>query len=191
MEFYHSYLFPTVCTAFDLTNKYDPDAVVKSIEDSKKDSHALITNGVRSLGNNFLDDHIELKTSIEDCLKTYIQETGVQNLKIAYSWFNIYKNTGYIRPHRHELSVMSGVFYPYVSDFPNAGSFVVESPLSPFKVNELGLNGNTAYNQQRHEWPVKQGLLLIFPSWLQHYSEGNISDKRYAISFDTRTEEYV
>lgn len=186
MNYKHEYLFPTVCSSFDLTNKYDCFSVLESLESSETHTYALWHKGERSVNNNFLDGEQDLKNTISKCLSIHTKEIGIQDLEISISWFTIQSDGGYIKPHRHELSVMSGVFYPYVPNDQDHGSFILESPLSAFKINELHRAG-TAYSLQRQQWTVRQGLLIIFPSWMQHYSEGNCSDKRYSISFDTKS----
>ena len=44
---------------------------------------------------------------------------------------------------------------------------------------------NTEYNVKNVEVPCEQGALYLFPSWLEHYTNQNQTDKRITISFNT------
>jgi ectoine hydroxylase-related dioxygenase (phytanoyl-CoA dioxygenase family) len=43
----------------------------------------------------------------------------------------------------------------------------------------------TFYNAAMMETPCEQGTLVLFPSWLEHYTDDNTTDNRVTISFNT------
>ena len=43
----------------------------------------------------------------------------------------------------------------------------------------------TLYNAVLMETPCEQGTLVLFPSWLEHYTEDNTTENRVTVSFNT------
>ena len=43
----------------------------------------------------------------------------------------------------------------------------------------------TKYNANLMEIPCEQGSLILFPSWLEHYTEDNTTENRVTVSFNT------
>ena len=41
------------------------------------------------------------------------------------------------------------------------------------------------YNCYNQEVPCTQGQLILFPSWLEHYTNDNETDNRITVSFNT------
>lgn len=183
------FLFPTVISVFDLNNsEIDFGNIINKIDEESKSHNGLIKNGVRSQQSKFLDLLPELKNSLNNCVLQYTEELGLLDCAISYSWCNIYQKNGNIKPHRHELSVISGAFYPFADGY--AGQIVFNNPCGVFKINEVTKHF-TEYNRQEFEIDVFPGLLVLFPSWLTHYSENNQAENRYVISFDTTLKEYI
>jgi uncharacterized protein (TIGR02466 family) len=182
------WLFPTVISRFNLTNDIKNfDTIVQSIEDEQPSINLLIKNGYRSNSSSFLNKLPNLKNTIQTCVDQYTNNLGLENCNISYSWCNVYAKNGQIKPHRHELSIVSGVFYARADDF--AGELVFDNPLNMFRVNEISKT-KTEYNTHDFKFNVSTGDLILFPSWIMHYSENNFSDARYLISFDTGIKNY-
>jgi uncharacterized protein (TIGR02466 family) len=177
------YLFPTVVSTFnifsDVSNVMD---IVESIKTESKGYNGLIAKGERSESSRFLEKHPELKSIIQNCIDNYTEELGLIKNKISYSWCNHYSKEGTIKPHRHELSVVSGAYYPFVDGY--GGQLVFDNPCSIFKINEVTKDFNE-YNRQDFRFDIFPGLLILFPSWLTHYTENNQAENRFVISFDT------
>lgn len=177
------YLFPTVVGTFNLFDSAeDIQPLVQSIEQASKGHNGLISNGNRTSSSRFLDDHPHLKTRIQKHIDQYTEELGLIQSTVSYSWCNHYTKNGRIRPHRHELSVVSGAYYPYIDGY--GGQLIFENPCNIFKINEVTKSFNE-YNRQDFSIDVYPGLLVLFPSWLTHSSENNMAENRYVISFDT------
>jgi len=77
---------------------------------------------------------------------------------------------------------VSAAYYPKVDQGSAGLNFV--SPLQPYRMHEL-FNKNTEYNTKTVEVPCEQGVLYLFPSWLEHFSNPNQTDERITISFNT------
>jgi len=177
-------LFPVLVKTYDL-HDYNTEEFTKIpalIDNESKIKNGLIENGDRSKSNFFLKKLPNLQGCIQKCIDDYTSTTGLLSCKISYSWCNVYRKAGHIRSHRHEMSLISGVFYPKI--YGDGGVFAVDNPCNPFKVNEIS-EFQTEYNRQNFELGVVEGMLIIFPSWLMHYTVNNTADLRYIISFDT------
>ncbi len=176
------WLFPTVINLYSLLDTVSTTEVCLQIDKEAPANNSLITNGIRSSASNFLNSLPAVKTAMQKCVDNYTEQLGLFPCEISYSWCNIYSRNGFIKPHRHELSLVSGVFYAGVDN--NSGELVFDNPCQPFKVNEISTK-ITEYNRQHFKFNVVAGDLILFPSWIMHYSENNFSDKRYVVSFDT------
>jgi hypothetical protein len=155
--------------------------IIHSIDQEKLENNALIKNGYRSKTNTFLDRKLWLKQVFQEEINKYVDSYGVIPANISYSWCNKYINNGIIVPHKHEMSIVSGVYYPRI--LGKSSYLKIKNPCNPFKVNEISVK-STKFNMQEFEIPLEENMLILFPSWVDHYSE-NQSEIKYVISFDT------
>lgn len=179
------WLFPTIINVYNLLDSVNVDEINNKIEETEQvDTYYKLFNGKgsRSSSSSFLDNSSVLKDAIQKCVDLYSDQLGLFPCTITYSWCNIYKDGGTIKPHRHELSLISGVFYSKADD--HAGELIFDNPCQPFKVNEISTR-LTEYNRQAFNFKVSAGDLILFPSWIMHYTENNFSSQRYVVSFDT------
>jgi uncharacterized protein (TIGR02466 family) len=182
------WVFPTVISQFNLADDFENfDNITSFIEEEDPSVNMLIKNGHRSKSSKFLEKLPDLKNKIQNCINQYTDNLGLTECEISYSWCNIYSQNGYIKPHRHELSIVSGVFYAKADEY--SGELVFDNPLNMFRVNEISTK-KTEYTTHDFKFGVSSGDLIIFPSWIMHYSENNFSNARYLISFDTRIKNY-
>ena len=109
-----------------------------------------------------------------------------QKGKIANLWINIngYKDSN--RRHHHPESIISGVFYVKVPDKSSKLRFF--HPSVNLMVRDWGLNVDFKCNKYTSSiWEIfpEDGKLLLFPSWLDHEVDQNLSqEKRISISFN-------
>jgi uncharacterized protein (TIGR02466 family) len=105
------------------------------------------------------------------------------NFYISESWANL-NHAGDIHPqHLHPNAVLSGVYY--VSAPEKCGDIIFHDPRRQALVIHPKLKENTDYNSDRHALPPFEGLLAMFPSWLEHSVEANMSGSdRLSISFN-------
>lgn len=110
---------------------------------------------------------------------------GSTKLILQDAWINISEKSSYNRPHVHPNSALSGVFYINTDEasgkivFNNAHSSAARHYGDPFYYSDLFYNHIT--------YTPKNGMLLVFPSWVEHEVEQNQSDiKRISISFNVK-----
>lgn len=97
------------------------------------------------------------------------------------AWGNIHEQGGYNKLHIHREAVLSGVFY--LSRPEGSGAIVLHDPRPgtlfsrPFG---LGIN---KWSELRLAPPA--GTMLMFPNWLEHSVEPNLSqERRYSIAIN-------
>lgn len=144
-------------------------------------SHDDDRNFLLEINKLFPDIYDKLETAIEN----YTSLTGLRKQKIFNSWFNIQQKGSVLKSHLHANCILSGALYINVDDhstrlyFTNPNNFV--------KYFEYNYDTLTDYNFEYFYITPKIGDLVIFPSWLEHGSNGNqnLTDDRTVISFNT------
>ena len=119
---------------------------------------------------------------IKERVDEYCMESGLAPVEIGKSWINSQSENGYVASHRHELSIVSGAFYPIVE--PGSAPLVFDSPIKGPRMSEIH-NVATHFTSDTMEFDPRDGMLILFPSWLYHYSLPNKTAKRITISFNT------
>ena len=181
-------LFPTVVMRFDLTTHPHYDRMLDVVNKTKTEWHAIMKNSESTYNeatpNRWLDKLglEEFKKTIQDCIQEYCAEYGLPPLAIGNSWMNRVGVGGAVRPHRHEVSVLSGAFYPVADE--GSAPLIFKNPLSVYKMYEYA-SDETFYNAAMMETPCEQGTLVLFPSWLEHYTNDNTTENRVTVSFNT------
>ena len=179
-------LFPTTIATFDLSQHPLLDITIRHINNLPTDCHSLLTNNGQSnygYDSNFLYNPVlkGLKETLDDCVDQYCSVNGHLSIQMSNSWFNILKEEQRVEPHRHEKSVVSGALYVEVESESCDLHFV--NPTSLYKMNEL-YSHPTPYNTKFEKINCTKGKLILFPSWLEHYTNTNKSTKRTVISFN-------
>jgi len=146
--------------------------------------------------DSFILQHKELHSLhkfFKECLDSYLSQTIAHNqdevqFYITQSWANYTKGGEYHQMHKHQNSIVSGVFYVQVNENDNityrnydeiAGTQV------PVHIHPVSWN---RYNSNIWSYPVKNGQLYLFPSALQHCVETLPEDTeltRISVSFNT------
>ena len=181
-------LFPTLMKEYDLTDSPGLDAFKKVIfEKGQTSVHGLAVNGRSSHGGfdplNF-EESMPMLQSFMQCLDDYTTESGNWPTIISGSWYNILPKGGFTHRHRHESSVISGAFYVTLPDGDH-GNFYVLSPLQPYMMCMHHIQ-TTPYSTYEFDVDIKENHLYLFPSWLEHGSRENNTDKdRVTVSFNT------
>jgi len=107
----------------------------------------------------------QLKRQFQKRVRKYVGEWnlfrgGKSNLKITESWFNIMREGNSLTFHRHERSIITGAYYPFLPE--GSANLILEG----------------------EEIDLEEGYLYLFPSWAEHGTEENKSRERYVISFN-------
>jgi uncharacterized protein (TIGR02466 family) len=85
--------------------------------------------------------------------------------------------------HIHQRSQLSGVYY--VAAPRGSGDLIFEAPRPPHVAGEPVLLHQTMTNARRMAAIPRDGLLVLFPSWLPHRVAANHTDEeRIAVSFN-------
>ena len=142
------------------------------------------------LFDNFAEDLKDIKTFCEYHLKQYMEEiegidTDIATLRITQSWLNKNKPNESHYQHVHRNSYLSGVFY--FNCLPN-DSIVFDNRLYGFFNNMVfSKKKTTEWNTNGAVVKVKEGDLILFPSWVPHYVTMNKTKdtERISLSFNT------
>jgi uncharacterized protein (TIGR02466 family) len=159
------------------------------IDTSETGKYSLI-NGVSSYNTNreFLF-HPALKDLVREIQLTIneyvLQFEDLEPTVISASWFNVLGNSGVVEKHKHvdswlntKGSVVSGAYYPHVEvgsvplifDFPDKRKLSIK---------------DTQYDTIPFSVESKSGNLILFPSWLPHWTEPNETSERITVSFNS------
>jgi uncharacterized protein (TIGR02466 family) len=108
-----------------------------------------------------------------------------KTLKIKNVWANINRENNFNYPHFHPQSLFSGVYY--VKTEENSGDLVIKRPdIQEHYIDEA----DTEYTQKHFNISPKNGQLIIFPSYLNHFVEQNLSTS-YRISIAMNFDGYI
>lgn len=144
-------------------------------------------NNYFSVDYNILDNLPRLKDIANKKLLKFKEEVCCfkQELYITDSWIAKTIPGGMHGEHTHPNSLFSAVMYLQTPE---------NSPLNFFRVSDLNrdfrfvfeYNNENKYNRNVYSIDVKEGDIVIFPSWLIHYVDINKSNKeRIVLAFNT------
>lgn len=131
-----------------------------------------------------------LLDSIQDHILATAQELhnsiGLDGeLELTKSWFSINRKNSYHGIHHHCPDIWSGVYYLQADQTDATISFMNPNILQtnwPFKAKRLDFND---YNSSEKICKVSGGMLLLFPSYLQHHVAQQVADtERVTIAFN-------
>ena len=181
-------LFPiSLGTISNFVNENERLKLFKYITSVKHEPHGVIRgDGVTTFpGNikfsNFIDKNI--KNRLEDQVNKYGMIYGVgNNLKVNNIWSNIQNSGSILNEHCHPKALISGALYINVNDscsvtFHNPNNYIYFTHIVE----------RTPFSYEWQKIPVKNGDLLLFPSWMRHghHDHVNEMDNRVVISFNS------
>jgi len=101
-------------------------------------------------------------------------------------WCNINGYKDYNISHNHPGCVFSGVYY--VKTPPDCGNIVFDHPaqnVMGYAELDLKFKDYNAYNALTWRLPAQENMMYVFPSWLKHCVDPNLStENRISISFN-------
>ncbi len=107
-------------------------------------------------------------------------------LKLTNLWININNYKDYNIEHSHPNCVVSGAYY-LTSNNSNIVFVHPAAQLMEYDWNFNVINSLNKYNSPNWSINPSQNELLLFPSWLSHRVEPNLSEEnRISISFNLR-----
>ncbi len=162
---------------------------IKNIRTNKNDNkNYSVKNGWQGdLDFNEIESLAILKQKLLPLFKDILKEIAPQkniNFNIK-AWANIQDQIGYNEPHVHPFSLFSAVYYLKVSD--KSGSICFKDPRPGLQNHIFASSSNPPppNNFSSIKIKPKEGLLLIFPSWLEHFTEVNYdSTERISIAMN-------
>ena len=130
----------------------------------------------------------DIKKFCEDELELYLKEIEGADIdhvsvRITQSWLNQTNPQEYQPLHYHLNSYLSGVLY--IKCLPNDNINFHNRMYGLFNNIDLKKK-NTIWNRETNRIGVKEGDLIIFPSWMTHFVDTNETDKeRFTLAFNT------
>ena len=183
-------LFPTLVWKMQLSrDTYEP---INAKIESKLMELAQATPELAANGKLQTDQTLHHLPEFQD-LNNIINgaATGVLDfLKIVYEsleltgcWANISPPGDGHRPHTHPNNYLSGVYYVQTPEGANTISF--DDPRPQTNIIAPATSEITDENAGQIHITTREGLLVLFPSWLQHQVPRNKSQKaRISIAFN-------
>jgi uncharacterized protein (TIGR02466 family) len=143
-------------------------------------------------GLHELDDFREIVDCINDAAESALAylKVGHEGFKITGCWANVNAPGAGHRVHNHPNNYLSGVYYVRTQAGADTINFLDPRPQTAIvrpPVTEL-----TADNTEQVVLKVGDGMLLMFPAWLQHGVDPNRSDRlRVSLGFNVMFSAYA
>lgn len=137
--------------------------------------------------DNIKDINNPLFETIEYWCNSFAANIGLNPVCLDHAWININGKYHCNRLHDHQGSVLSGVYYIKVPK--NSGNINFHHPMKKVISRDWSdaVSNCTPVSSQTWFFEPKPNLLMIFPSWIDHEVEPNLSDEyRISISFNTK-----
>jgi uncharacterized protein (TIGR02466 family) len=140
-----------------------------------------------STGLNDFEEFARLKNMINNVANMVSKELGCdKDIILGKAWASINPQNASNQIHDHPASLLSGVYYLKVPEPVSPIVFYDPRPVKMFLSPEFERRND--YSSDITAFDPKEGLLLIFPSWLKHSVEPNMSEEdRISISFNYKT----
>jgi uncharacterized protein (TIGR02466 family) len=183
-------LFPTPVVVINIGRDFTKDELLL-IEDipMRRTVQNHQSKDLCLFDNWFAEGLKDIKKFCEYSLKNYLEniegvDTDLATLRITQAWLNTTKPNEMHQPHLHPNSYLSGVFY--FRCLPNDNINFNNRMHKMFNNMELPLKKSTPWNATGYKQNVKEGDLIIFPSWIPHFVNTNETKKeRISLSFNT------
>jgi uncharacterized protein (TIGR02466 family) len=161
--------------------KNDPEGIVKS---NFIGWHSKDFNLNDQTSKNFIQ---AIKKNINTALSDMNWDLSKQDVKIKSLWAIVNEEGAFNQRHHHGNSDISAAYY--VSAYDNCGEIVFYDPRpAPVYKHPISKNPNIL-NASVNSIKPEEGLLVLFPSYLEHSVNPNKSKhKRIVISFNISLE---
>ena len=157
--------------------KKDSDGVIKS---NFKGWHSKNFDMKDAEPKNFIE---EIKTNINTAINDMDWDLQTQEVKISNMWAIINTKGSLNQKHHHSNSDLSAAYY--VSAEKNCGDIIFYDP-RPARVYKHPISKTpNILNATINSISPEPGMLILFPSYLEHSVNPNLSEyKRIVISFN-------
>ena len=183
-------LFPTLVWKIQLRAEvHDPiDASALGLLNALRQGQPELKAGEAWQSAHALHGRVELH-ELCDCVSraaaSVLQflKIGAEAIEITGCWVNLYAPGAAHRAHSHPNNFLSAVYY--VRTGPGADSINFHDPRSQAGILRPPVTELTSANTDQVVVRVKNGTLLVFPSYLQHSVDANASSEgRVSVSFN-------
>tara|TARA_B100001059_G_C17783759_1_gene555840 strand:+ start:14 stop:601 length:588 start_codon:yes stop_codon:yes gene_type:complete len=155
----------------------DPDGVLKS---NFKGWHSKNFDMKDKEPKNFIEN---IKTNINTAINDMGWDLQNQEVKISNMWAIINKKGSLNQKHHHSNSDLSAAYY--VSAKKNCGDIVFYDPRPATVFKHPVSTKPNILNATINSISPEEGMLILFPSYLEHSVNPNLSEsKRVVISFN-------
>jgi uncharacterized protein (TIGR02466 family) len=174
-------LWPTRIWTFDFSSAeslregWIADLVKKRESDPKAKPAFSNRQGWNSNKEIFKDEvYAPLKTFANSAFaEAFRQMKPMNDFKFRLeAWANVHDHGGFNQAHFHRNTLLSGCYYLTVPG--GAGPIVFKEPRPG--ANLSGFSGKGINCCDDFKFQPKEGQLIIFPNWLEHYVEINASE---------------
>lgn len=186
-----TYIFKSFITT-DMLTSIDNNELVNYAYSLKQENKGVVKSNVKGWQSEQLTVPNAQITNLVDIINSQLynlrNEFGISdgfNFQLNNLWLNINSKFSFNRPHVHPESLVSGVYYVAVPK--DSGNIVFNHPskTQPYHIYGDGVGVSNDINSSTWHISPDAGLLLLFPSWLEHYVEPNNSeDDRISIAFN-------
>jgi len=161
--------------------KNDPVGIIKS---NFKGWHSKDFNMKDSSPKNFIKS---IKKNINTIITDMDWDLNVQFVKISSMWAIINNKGAWNQKHQHSNSDISAAYY--VTAHEGCGDIVFYDPRPARVYKQPKAKSPNKFNGTVNSIKPEAGMLVLFPSYLDHSVNPNMSDKkRIVISFNISLE---
>ena len=197
-QYFPTLVFNTLCSGHSELNEY----LLKLIhEERERDQAGIERSNFRKLGGWHSHNNLHKEKAYKP-LTDRIHQAGRRiskhlgyasdmHLRIGTMWSIINAPGSFNNAHIHPGSHWSGVYY--IQTPKNAGDIEFTDPRTPYVMNQPSFEPGkkrSKENWTKVRFTPKAGRMLIFPSWLYHAVDPNLSElegadgERVIISFN-------
>jgi uncharacterized protein (TIGR02466 family) len=147
----------------------------------------------KSFGLDYITDDIkpliDIVSNKMDILHKHLGFSDLYHQDLCEAWINLNQCKNTSDPHYHVGKFFSAVYY--VKSNPTSGllNFLSSDIAKQYAIDHFrhpnAISNWNMYNMT-HQWVYpKAGLLVIFPSWVNHYVSSGSGDDRISIAFNS------
>ena len=166
----------------------NPKVLEFCLEQYKADHKGIVKSNHGGWHSQEMNEGL-IHEELSNILEQSIQKLVTRKIELQTFWININTPNSYNRLHNHPAAHFSGVYYVKVPD--ESGTIYFENPHTFEAFSEIqSYSDQFKYDTTQYHYldiSGKEGLLLVFPSYLKHGVEENKSGSdRISISFNAR-----
>lgn len=183
-----------------VTRVYDVQLATGAALDALNASLLAAVNDLRARGERGLDydgagwqtphdlhTRPEFAVLFEAITAVLVELSGAEDVPpsrrpvIESAWSNVEGKGDFVRVHMHPWSAWSGVYYAQVDE--RTGDIFFEDPRPAQKA--LSWPHARGENRGLVQFRPRPGMLVVFPSWLEHYTDPSRSEReRVCVAFN-------